>query len=518
MEWSGTVEFESIIYRDNGVKTVMERETDIFRDLALDEIFAAINGHIHDNETESLLYMPMKSEQDIKYRQEVFQDLTDINISRGIESFSKDAEILQYNMKKLREVDSVQRNRLFLDSAYLYCNSIISLLNCLDNNAVKSHGLNSLRNYLRSYSKSEEFRILASESKGVESAMESLRYMITVKGTRITVRRSIESEDFGAEIVKYFDRFLDGEQPEFKENYSYSTGHVEASLVEMASRLYPDQFLRMESFYENHQNFINPVIERLMREIKFYTRYITYMRRFIDSGLDFCIPEIVSSGDVFYSRNSYDLALAGKLLDRGILPVTNGFYLEGGAKIILVTGPNNGGKTTFARAFGQMHYLASLGFPVPGSSARFQALDKIYTHFEKSETVENPVGRLEEELIRFHEIVKNATCRSIVIINEMLSSATLSDGIEIGKKIIENLKEIGCITVYVTFIHELSLIEGTESYVAQVNNKDPEKRTYKIIKQPSNGMAYAHALAEKYGLSYEDLRRRISNENVPEQH
>ncbi|WMT51153.1 MAG: hypothetical protein RE471_09265 [Ferroplasma sp.] len=512
------MEFESIIYRGNVAKTVMEREKDIFRDLALDEIFAAINGHVHDNESESLLYMPLKSEQDIKYRQEVFQDLKEIDISRGIESFSRDAEILRYNMKKLKEVDSVQRNRIFLDSAYLYCNSIISLLNCLDSNTVKSRGLNDLRDYLKSYSKSEEFRTLASESKGVESAMESLRYMITIKGTRITVRRSIESEDFGAEIVKYFDHFLDGEQLELKEYYSYSTGHMEASLVEMASRLYPDQFLQMESFYEKHQNFINPVIERLMREIKFYTAYIIYMKRFIDSGLDFCIPEIVSSGDVFYSRDSYDLALAGKLLDRGILPVTNGFCLKGGSKIILVTGPNNGGKTTFARTFGQIHYLASLGFPVPGSSARLQAPDKIYTHFERAETIENPVGRLEEELRRIHTIVESATCRSIVIINEMLSSATLRDGIEIGKKIIEKIKEIGCIAVYVTFIHELASIEGIESYVAQVDNKDPGKRTYKIIEQASNGMAYAHALAEKYRLSYEDLRRRISNENISEQH
>ena len=98
-----------------------------------------------------------------------------------------------------------------------------------------------------------------------------------------------------------------------------------------------------------------------------------------------------------------------------------------------MTGPNNGGKTTFARSFGQAFYLAALGLPIPGTEARLFLADKIYTHFEKSEEPENLRGKLEDDLVRMRKILDLATERSIIIINEMLSSTTSNDAIQISQ-------------------------------------------------------------------------------------
>jgi len=287
---------------------------------------------------------------------------------------------------------------------------------------------------------------------------------------------------------------------------------VEARILKGVATLYPELFQSLCDFYNANQEFADSTILSFDREIQFYIACLEYCDKIKAQGPVFCYPEVTTEPGSIYAYETFDIALAYNLAAHQQAPVLNEFMLSGRERIIIVSGPNQGGKTTFARTFGQLHYLACLGCPVPGSRARLMLFDAIYTHFEREEDIETRRSKFEEDLVRVHSILGQATGKSIIVLNEIFSSTTLQDALFLCRKIMQHLIRLNNYCVWVTFIDELvSLSDTTVSMVSTVVPEHPATRTFKIVRKAPAGLAYALSIAEKYRVTYQQLKERIKS-------
>jgi len=483
-----------------------------FADLNLDQIIAAITAGKGEYHLPPFFYAPLNTINAIQYRHEVLQDLEESTLFECVRSFSQRMQAMR---KHLAQADKLyykyQKQRWFLDAVGVYCYAVNGLARDLNRADVKSRGFLAFREYLRTYAESDRFGSLLADVKQINTDLSAVRYCVLMKGDSIKVRHYEGEIDYSADVEQTFDKFKQGAVKDY--TVTFSTGvemnHIEAQVLDFVAQLYPDVFFGLDHFATNNGEYQDEAIRVFDREIQFYVAYLEYIERLKRAGLHICYPRISKDKRVHH-REAYDFALAQKLIAEHSSIVCNDFDLRDTERILVVSGPNQGGKTTFARTFGQVHYLASLGCLVAGREAQTFLFDKLFTHFEKEEDIKNLRGKLEDDLVRIHDILNQATPDSIIILNEIFTSTALQDAVSLSRKVMDRIVELDLLCVCVTFIDELaSLSEKTVSMVSTVVPDNPALRTYKIVRRPADGLAYAISIVEKYGLTYEGLRERI---------
>jgi hypothetical protein len=487
---------------------------EVLVDLNLDQVIAAATAGKEEYDLVPFFHLPLGDLDDIAFRHEVMRELEQPRLLENIKAFAASMrEVREHLAQREKLYYRRQKERWFLDAVNIYGDAVLRLGERLSAAALSSRGLSAFQDYLARYAKSEPFVLLLRQTKKLIADLGTVHYTVLIKGDRVKIRRYDGEADYSAEVEATFEKFRQGAGKDFvfKLLDVPEMDHVEAAILDRVAQLYPEIFGELESYCWRHKDFLDPVIARFDREIQFYIAYLDYIAAFRRAGLVFCYPRVTQASKEVRSRRSFDLALAGKLMGDRKLPVCNDFHLKGRERIIVVSGPNQGGKTTFARTFGQLHYLASLGCLVPGEDAQLLLFDRLFTHFEREENIANLRGKLEDDIVRAHRILEQATPRSIVIMNEIFTSTTFRDASLLSRRIAARLMALDLLCVWVTFVDELaSLGPQTVSMVSTVVPENPAERTFRIVRRPADGLAYALAIAEKYRLTYNAIKERVA--------
>lgn len=507
--------FHSILFEQTDENLMVETQEApaFFSDLNLDQIIDAVTDGKEEYNLKPFFYTALHDADMIEYRYEIMRELENEILFEYIKLFTQKMQAMRDQLAQAEKLYyQYQKESWFLDAVEIYCEAVNSLVSDLALVDLKARGFLAFREYVANYAQSESFTSLITETKKLKGDLSLIKYCLLIKDNSIKVHKYEGETDYSVDVENTFEKFKQGAVKDYIVKFydAPDMNHIEAKILDFVAQLHSDLFLSLDNYCEKNDHYLDEKIGIFDREIQFYISYREYMAKFKQVGLAFCYPKVSNECKEVYNYGGFDLALANKLMAENASVVCNDFYLKGTERIFVVSGPNQGGKTTFARVFGQLHYLASIGCPVPGSDARLFLFDRLFTHFEREEDITNLRGKLQDDLVRIYEILNRATVNSIIIMNEIFTSTTLQDAVFLSKKVMGRILDLDILCVCVTFIDELaSLSEKTVSVVSMVVPGNPATRTFKIVRRSADGLAHAISIAEKYRLTYDAIKERI---------
>ena len=191
----------------------------------------------------------------------------------------------------------------------------------------------------------------------------------------------------------------------------------------------------------------------LRAELAFYIGCLNLRERLLAKGEPVCFPDPVPAGECLVSaRGLYDLSLSLSMEGR----VVGNDLSADRERLVMITGANRGGKTTFLRSVGLAQVLMQCGAFVPAEEYRAGVCTGVFTHFKREEDAAMRSGKLDEELSRMSTMVDHLEKGAIVLLNESFASTNEREGSEIARQIVRALLEREVKVIYVTHLYDLA--------------------------------------------------------------
>lgn len=493
---------------------------DYFADLNLDQVVSEMQVRNKEYDLKNLFYTYPDSERIVRFRQEVFRDIESTVMPGAFWDFSKAMRETRKQLEFWKKTGQEQQKSVcFLGVVSEYMEGLFGLFEALSGAKLVSEGLTKVRDRLSELVTDKKMMSCRKKAEQLNHQLSELRFHMTLTDSQMTIAT-------GKKEVLYYDklRFLFPKQFETKkegrlcERYYLTSpflanerlGYLETEAVSVYKKLKPEFFKEVLEFAKTYEDVISEELYELEQELQFYLSYLSYQQEMKKHGCTFCIPELTTDG-AFQITEGYDIALAWKNMWVAAETVSNSVEYCEAEKFFVVTGPNQGGKTTFARSIGQIVYFAMQGLPVPAKAARLPYFNGLLTHFSAEESAESGRGKLKEELIRLGPMLKEKRKNCFVILNELFTTAATYDARIMGTRVLKHFILQDCRGIYVTHISELTQeIDGVVSLVAVADGENHKRRTFRLERRPAEGTGYAADIVERHNLTYEDIVERLN--------
>ncbi len=474
----------------------------------------------------------------IRYRQATFEDICNVeglcDLLRRMLPFLTD----------IRELRRISGGTDGVGESYLYSITEIeiytSLMELLHDNLLpladkfKSSAFRAFAERIRILTESEYYKNLTEHLAALASRVRDIR-SITVG---VNLDRRLMPESSGVISVNS-DKFKSGEffervkRLDFKKDdmtfmaelLPYTKDQSEnqqIALTNAVNNAISDVFKSsVKSWKKAVQYYVLDNTDFLLKmapEIEFLTEGAKLIARLRERGVHLTSPIIVDSIDsrVFNAKNLYNPVIA--LKTEGEL-IPNDITFDESAMIYVITGPNRGGKSVLTCATGHAFAMAQMGLPVCADECTLSPCDMILTHFPagSEDTVEK--GRLGEECARLDAMFDVVTDKSLILLDESLSSTGSYEGAYIAAEVLRGFSMAGCRGIFSTHLHDLAASvesineECTKSGGVRIDNMVAEvidgQRSFRVVRKTPDGKSYARDIAEKYGLSSEKIMTKL---------
>jgi DNA mismatch repair ATPase MutS len=240
-------------------------------------------------------------------------------------------------------------------------------------------------------------------------------------------------------------------------------------------------------------------LRMLQMELAFYLGCINLHGRLTELGEPTCVPTPVASGNgAFSTQGLYDVSLSLMQKSR----VVGNDVAADNKSLVMITGANQGGKSTFLRSVGLAQLMMQSGMFVAADSFRADVGDALFTHFKREEDVSMKSGKLDEELSRMSDIADRLTPNCVVLFNESFAATNEREGSEIARQVIRALRERSIKVFFVTHLFDLAQSvfsqEMETALFLRAGRQADGQRTFRLIE--------GEPLPTSYG---EDVYRRI---------